>query len=182
MTTKILSGIYNTTYNLTSPVSVLSITATGYLGEGVTATGLGSYRIINNGGILGDMQGVELAGGGTVINTGSIVSTSSTAGTGVILGGGGTITNGGTGATTALIQGYYGVEISGQAGTLTNDGTILGTGKYGVDLAAGGVITNGGVGAAQALIKGNDAIVSAVTATLTNSGTVLGTGTMAMGV
>jgi hypothetical protein len=174
MSTKILNGVYTTAYNLTSPVTTLSITAAGYLADGITATGLGSYRIINNGGILAADGAISLAGGGTVLNTGSIISQSTTAGAGVLLSGGGAVINGGTSATGALIEGYYGVATLGAA-TIANDGTIMATGKYAVSLAAGGVVTNGGAGADQALIEGQDGVVSKVAATLTNSGVILAT-------
>jgi hypothetical protein len=181
VTTKILSGIYTTTYNLTSPVTTLSITAAGYLAGGITATGLGSYRIINSGGILAADGAIGLAGGGTVLNTGSIISQSTTAGAGVLLSGSGAVTNGGTSATGALIEGYYGVTTLGAA-TIANDGTIMATGKYAVSLAAGGVVSNGGAGADQALIEGQDGVVFKVAATLTNSGVILATGTSSTGV
>ena len=179
MTTKILSGIYSATYNLTSPVTTLSVTATGYLGAGLAAVGTGSYNVNNAGEIRGKYEGVELAGGGTVTNSGTIISYSTTtSGGGVILGNGGTVNN----TAAGMITGYSGVEVALQAGTVNNQGLIIGYGKEGVYLAAGGVVTNGSATDTTATIRGAVAIVSDVgAATVHNFGTVVGAGTASAG-
>ncbi len=61
--------------------------------------------------------------------------------------------------------------------SVTNFGTIVGTGSEGVELAHGGVVTNGGAGASQALISGAIGVyVGAGAATVINFGTIRGEG------
>jgi hypothetical protein len=174
MTTKILTGVYFSTYDLTSPVTTLSIAASGYLLAGLTASATGTYTLVNNGEVKGAAYGVSLAGKGFVTNAGTIVSSSTTAGAGgVILAAGGSLTN----AAGALISGYYGALLGTSTSTLANDGAILATGRYGVKLTGGGLITNGGTGDTTALIRGEDAVVFGLPGTLRNFGTVAGVGT-----
>ena len=111
MTSKTLNGIYTTTYYLTAPVTRLTIAASGYLAGGLQAMGTGRYSVINKGEIAGAIYGVNLAGGGSVTNTGTIQSTSKTGVAGVVLGDGGVVTNGSAVATRALITGNNGVGI-----------------------------------------------------------------------
>ncbi len=80
-------------------------------------------------------EGVLLSNGGTVNNKRG--GTISGASNGVYIKYGGTVNNGGT------ISGadYYGVEISGGPGKVTNSGAITG-GAIGVELDAGGTVNN----------------------------------------
>ncbi len=94
----------------------------------------------------------------------------------VYLGGGGSVTNGASGATSALIAGYFGVEITGTAGgVVTNSGTIIGEGNgIGVVFDYAGALIN----AAGGLINGGFQAVEA------NSGTttIVNYGTLGLGV
>ena len=112
-----------------------------------------------------------------IVNQGTVIGTSGNA---IYLGDGGTVTNRGT---ASLIEGgFSGVYVAGAAGTITNAGTILGSGgNVGVDLTVGGTISNNG---SAALIecsyfgiyaKGGAAVV-------TNAGTIAGTGTKGIGI
>ena len=108
-----------------------------------TITGLDDAVALNNGGsinnaqesaaILGDLGGVDIFGGGTVDNLGTIIGTTLH---GIYLFDGGNVTNGQPAATIspALISGgYYGIRIgfhNGAAGTVTNYGTVIATGSH----------------------------------------------------
>ncbi|HEY7851847.1 MAG TPA: hypothetical protein VIB82_02660, partial [Caulobacteraceae bacterium] len=174
MTTKILSGIYATTYNLNSPVTTLSVTATGYLGAGLLAAGTNAYTVVNNGHIRGKYEGIELIGGGAVTNAGTVLAYSTTtSGTGVILGNGGTVSN----LAGGLIAGYYGIQVGAQAGTVNNQGVVLGYGKFAVELVAGGRVTNGSTTNTNATIRGIIGIYAGLSTTVTNFGSVIGAGT-----
>jgi hypothetical protein len=177
MTVKTLIGVYSSTYDLTSPVTTLSIAASGYLLAGLTASATGTYTLVNDGQVRGAAYGVSLAGKGFVTNIGTIVNSATTAGSGgVILAAGGSLTN----AAGALIAGYYGALLEGSASTVINDGEIL-AGRYGVKLVAGGLVTNGGTADAGALIRGELAVVIALPGTLRNFGTVAAVGTAGLG-
>src|SRR5437763_10370 len=118
-------------------------------------------RTVTNGVTLGQAgytSPLKIAGGGTVSNsTGAAVYASSTYANPVVVNHGTIIDtagfdavelkDGGSVANTALIQGYTGVDISGAAGTVTNSGTITGTGLlgFGVRLGAGGSVANTGL-------------------------------------
>ena len=178
MTTKTLTGVYATTYDLTSPVTTLSISSTGYLGAGVVAAGVNAYTVVNNGHVRGKYLGIGLTGGGVVTNAGTIVSYSTTtSGAGVILGNGGTVSN----LAGGLIEGYYGVQVGGQAGTVNNQGVIFGYGKEAVDLKAGGQVTNGSTTNTAATIRGVVGLYGGLSTTLTNFGSVIGSGTAGVG-
>ena len=177
MTTKTLTGYYVNAYKLTSPITTLSIAATAYLGGGIAAVGTSTYTIVNQGIVRGANGAVVLAGRGVITNNGTLDCTDSTANAGVVLAQGGVVTNN----SGALISGYYGVGITGQTGTVNNQGLIVGAGKYGVELAVGGVVTNGSATNTTATIRGGKAIVSGAGATVTNFGSILGTGTAGVG-
>jgi hypothetical protein len=177
VSTKTLTGDYLVTYNLTSPVTRLTIASSAYLLEGVTAAGAGTYTLANYGQLRADELAVSLTGSGVITNAGTIAAASSVSGGGIILGGGGSVTN----AAHALIRGYDGVSFASQMGTVVNDGSIVGTAKYGVALAAGGMITNGGTANTAAVIRGPIGVVAALPATLRNFGTVAGSGTYSVG-
>lgn len=155
----------------------------------------GSGTVRNNGSISGPGSGpsgigVELDAGGVITNgaSGSIFGL----GSGVVIGGStGTIQNSGSisaaafdavdllaGGTIAnlaggLIKGFsdYGVQISGGAGTVTNQGTIDGR-PAAVFLAAGGTVSNGQTG----LITANTIGISVAggPGTVTNAGSIAG--------
>ena len=81
--------------------------------------------------------------------------------------------------TSGLISGlFYGVEIAGSSGTVTNFGTIQSPGgNSGVYTALGALVTNGASGATTALIDGNFGVDIARlggSGTLVNFGTVTG--------
>ena len=153
------------------------------LEAGLHAAALGSYTIVNAGGVVGSGYAVFLQGKSTFTNTGLMQAQSTTSGAGVILGDGGAVTNGAATASAAVIEGYNGVAIDGQAGAVANDGTIAGSGKYGVTLQAGGLVTNGATNVTSALIEGgNLGIAAKGPATLRNYGVVEGMGTSGVGV
>src|SRR5439155_12208622 len=57
-----------------------------------------------------------------------------------------------------LIEGVYAVKISGSAGTVTNAGTLLGTGSLGVGVylaAAGRIVNTASIGGVSGIILGN---------------------------
>ncbi|HEY2177459.1 MAG TPA: hypothetical protein VGH15_02660 [Caulobacteraceae bacterium] len=178
MTTKILSGGYSGVYNLTSPVTTLSITASGYLAGGLMSAGVNTYTIVNDGHVRGATYGIQLAGAGVVTNAGHIISSSTTSGVGVVMGDGGNVTN----EAGAVISGYYGIDFGAQAGTVNNQGLILGSGKYGVKLAAGGLVTNGGAADTTATVRGDVAIGAILSATVHNFGTIAAIGTTGVAV
>jgi glycosyltransferase involved in cell wall biosynthesis len=96
---------------------------------------------LENAGLL--VATVTMAGGGTVSNTGTIDA--GAASYGITLVAGGTVSNTGQGA---LIEGSrYGLRATGEAATIINGGTILGTSGLnggGIGLYAGGTIFNTG--------------------------------------
>jgi fibronectin-binding autotransporter adhesin len=160
--------------------STSALISGGYDGVAIGAAGsIGNFGTI----IGGSHDGVNLLGGGTVINgaggaTAALIQGNNTAivvggpaaGTvanfGTILASGttgyvngiyinaGTVVNGATDVTTALVSSVkYGVQVAGTAGTVSNFGTILGTGatySIGVYLTGGGGVSN----AQNALISG----------------------------
>jgi hypothetical protein len=173
MTTHTISGIYAGTYTLSPPITILSITSTGFVESGVVSGGASTYTIVNQGSIRAQYYAVSLAGGGVITNSGGIDALSVAKGDGIILGNGGRVTN----TAAGKIIGYNGVEIGTSTGTVNNQGEILGTDKFGVLLAGGGVVTNGAAGDTSANIRGYVAIEAGLTGTVTNYGAVLGIGT-----
>ena len=176
MTTKILTGDYGS-YDLTSPITTLSIAASGYITAGLTSAGVNTYTIVNKGHVRGVYYGVSLAGGGAITNAETIKSTSTIKGGGLVLGNGGNVTN----AAGAVISGYSGLSIGAEAGTVNNQGLILGTLSDAVDLADGGVVTNGAAANASAVIRGSTGVMAILGATVHNYGTVIGGGTVGVG-
>ena len=181
-------------------INAASGTATGagaVYGEAVGPATVTNYGVIAEAG--GPLPAIDLAGGGSVINqsggtisgyqavsfggTGTVVNAGSIAGTvyGAYLGDGGSITNQAGGSIT--VSGSFGdaIEISGQAGTVTNLGFVnAGTARLGIDLSGGGIITNGTAGgtASSAYIAGYSGGIrgdKSTNTTLTNYGTVSGT-------
>lgn len=152
--------------------------------------------------------GVVIQGGAGDVNNSGSISGSATysfaiggnyktaaSGVGVQLLGGGTVTNGSSTAAKALISGATaGVQISGGAGQVLNDGTIVGRSSYsgyqsgsslaysgyngtGVLLASGTVI-NGAVSVTSAVIQGGTTGVEigTVGGSVINYGTITGSG------
>ena len=128
--------------------------------------------------IFGAYAGVGMLGAaGTVTNYGSITSPGGAKYefAAVSLGTGGRVTNGSSTDTRALISGYDGVGIFATPGTVSNFGTIIGTGGAsggqkvaGIYLAHGGGISNASAG----VIKGATGIKSRYVASVTNYGTI----------
>ncbi|HXV01046.1 MAG TPA: hypothetical protein VG166_11155 [Caulobacteraceae bacterium] len=202
MTTRTISGYYSNSYDISSNVSQLQITARGGFYRGVTSY---HYATISNAGRLGVgasvgfySKGVYVEAGGEIINSptgyiagrygvvgeavtrvinyGTIAAYSPYGSQGVYLGGGGSVTNGSATATVALIEANAGVHIIGAAGTVTNFGTVEGRSGAGVFLAAGGTVTNGGGVDRTATIEGSYGVLNA-NGTVKNFGTIVGSNT-----
>jgi hypothetical protein len=126
--------------------------------------------------IAGFMNGVNVSGGaGTVVNDGSIASTSTSFSYGVVLSYGVILRAGGsvTNAASASIMGGItgkGVEISGAAGTVVNDGSIA----HGVYLTSGGSVTN--AASASITADGDGVVITGGGATVVNDGSIGGAG------
>ena len=212
MTTKHLTGAYASGYGVSAPTNKLVVDPSGYVGGKGVYTPLadtGAYSIVNGGRIVAaevsGYHGVSLRHGGAVTNQtsaviqgyggvsitgaagsvtnfgtvlGTAVKGAGTAGDGVYLGAGGKVTNGDHHDTTALIQGYHGVEVDGGAGAVANYGTVVGY-SAGVALYDGGALTNGTQHDTSALIEGGGPLGNAVAirnaaGTVANFGTVSG--------
>src|SRR5439155_12810997 len=92
--------------------------------------------------IAGWLNGIDqFSSAGTIINFGTVESSN---GDGVYLQAGGTVTNQAGGLITGSATG---VHVGGGAGTVSNSGTIIGTGTngIGVDFNGGGTVTNSGI-------------------------------------
>ncbi len=145
--------------------------------------------VVNAGAITSDGSGIVLAaGGGARIAAGGQVRAGG--GNGVVLGQAGGVTNQGTitatengvllaaaGATvdnTGSIQGYAAVAANGAA-TVTNGGTLFGSGNFGVRLNAGGALTNAAGGL---VVSGSVGLgVFGGAGTVDNAGLIAGSGT-----
>ena len=134
--------------------------------------------------IAGTDMGVKLRGtGATVGNFGHVAATvSGPAGYGVYLRNGGLVANGQSGASTASIDGYYGVafkavEATNALGTMANYGTVIGSGtaSTAVLLSNAGTVFNGQGGATAALIQGGRYGVSDGQGTVVNNATIVAT-------
>jgi antigen 43 len=126
--------------------------------------------------VSGVTGGVAVASG--LVQNGGTIDATGTGAPGVYLATG-TVDNGQIGATTALISGAEnGVVIAG-AGTVDNDGTVIGIASDAVYLVSGGV-TNGQLGDATALIAGgsldNGVWIESGVGTVANFGTITGGG------
>ncbi len=157
-------------------------TINSYVGHGVTlGNGYTSPLTITTAGTVDDSGGIAVFAAATyanpvVINQGTILETGF-GGVGVAFNAGGSLDNSGT---AALIEGQYGVQIRGTAGTITNAGTIEGTNGRAIYLTQGGSVDNSGT---AALIRslgtaGSNYGVEIFNAAgaVTNDGTILGSG------
>jgi hypothetical protein len=133
--------------------------------------------------ITGYYDGVQIRGSAaTVTNFGKIAAVS-TFGVGVYLSAGGSVINGGAANTAASIaSAEIGVEVAHIAGTVSNFGTITGTGPFGrgIVLEEGGSVTNGSSADTAAYIGANDHnavyIGGAGSSSVVNFGAIKGTG------
>ena len=135
--------------------------------------------------ITGGDIGVKLLGtGATVGNFGYIAATSANPiAYGIYLRNGGLVANGQPGSTsTALIEGYQGlvfksVDATNVAGTVTNYGTVIGSGTDGTGMlfSNAGTVFNGRSGATGALIQGGRYGISDDHGSVINNATIVAT-------
>ncbi len=204
MSTKTLTGVYPGGYSLADGVTELIVGPTARVyGSGVSAAFVST--VINYGTIAATSHyGIDLRGGGTVVNgaigamiaggpygiharygAATVTNLGTIQGTaeGIDLNAGGRVTNGSTGVASASISGSaYGVEGRFAALAVTNEGTIAATSGAGVMLMAGGRVSNGAAQATSARISGSTVGIYALDAPIvvTNFGTVTGAGSAAV--
>jgi hypothetical protein len=129
--------------------------------------------------VIGNPGGPALSGastiGLTIVNSGSIQATGTTAASyGILLSGGSTVTNTSGGLITGV---HAGVDIT-TAGSVVNQGSIAGVAGNGIMLPAGGVLVNGASGS----VAGYRIGVSITGAgTVTNAGTITSSQTAGSG-
>jgi outer membrane autotransporter protein len=162
-------SIYGGTGSVVNTGSII-----GQTYDGVYMDANGSVNNLTGGTITGgahvDANGVTIHGTGSVVNAGSITSTSAN-GVGVGLGAGGSVSN----LSGGIISGNVaGVAIVGGAGTLISAGTIIGTNGDGVYMNAGGSVYNQQFGTIQGGQYGVE-ITNGV-ASVTNAGLIRGSG------
>jgi hypothetical protein len=149
--------------------------------RGTGAYGVGAYlggggTVVNGATISGVLVGVFATGGaGFVTNSGTVQGTGKY-GAGIYLQDGGAVANLSTSAAALISGGDSGVKILGGAGTVTNSGTIRGSGTYGdgVYLGAGGSVGNAQGGLIEGAARGV-AMLGSV-GTVANYGTITGGG------
>jgi hypothetical protein len=148
---------------------------------------VGGGRVVNGASAItestvsGSQNGVSFVTGvATLSNFGTITSTASN-GSAVQAGSGITsfrVTNGAAASNAALISGVTGVVDSAGSGTITNFGTILGTGVSGEGIKlSGGVVANGSAASTKARIQGHFlGVYLSAAGRITNFGTIAGGG------
>ncbi len=154
-------------------------------GPGSNGVNLGGGGAVTNGAATDTtarLQGYTgiLMASGEVTNFGLVVGVGvSTGSYGLVMGttAGASVTNGSGLDTTAAIEGYTAVKLTGPAATVTNFGSIIGqgasAGRYGVYLGGGGTVTNGGGNDHVARIEGGAGVVMKGGAgTVRNLGTI----------
>lgn len=192
MSGRTIGQVYSTGITLTNgtdnPVTVLSsgtIAVTGTGSVALQAPASTYWTIGNAGSIDGYSAGVSLAGGGSLVNTGTIgasqtaspgysYNTSTSNFTpisgGVVMAGGG-VSN----ASSATISGVFEAVALGGGGSVANAGLIQGGAKYfGIVLPAGGSVSNAASGTISA---GREGVLALGTAsTVTNAGQISASG------
>ena len=166
-----LSTITNTGTIDSSPTKIVS-GAPNNVYDGIYLADGGSVTNSGQGSIFGGISGIDIAGGsGTVSNTGTILTTT-LQGNGVALEAGGSVTNSGGGS---IYGDFSGISVYGGAGFVTNGGAIgaVGLNGYGVYLASGGTVTNTGTGSITGSYVGVSTAVGS-TATVTNANYIYG--------
>ncbi len=199
-TSALISG-YGGIVFFSGPATIVNygtVLSTGLYSDGVRLDNGGS---ISNraGALISGYYGVEIYGGGTVTNYGTMSGTGGDDGAGIYLGGGtltnfgsitaagifgkavylgssgGSVINGAGAATGALISGnYIGVFSSNGSSTVTNYGTIQGI-STGVRLnGSAGNVTNFGTISGTSTSFGTGVYFAIAGSTLTNAGTITG--------
>jgi hypothetical protein len=153
---------------------------------GTSTDGAGIY--LTNGGVIGNETGgrvtargnaIAIAGAvGSILNFGTVASTSKDSGAGIYLKHGGLIGNEASGRITAA--GLHAVVVEGSVGTVVNYGTIVGAVQgsgSAVLLGHGGLVNNAGE-RAQISGRENGVAVAGGRGTVTNFGTIESTATV----
>jgi hypothetical protein len=138
--------------------SVFTATAGGVL------LGGGGVSNAQTGFITSYFEGVAVGGGGSVVNAGYILGSSTTIGLGVVLAAGGSVTNTQSGQ---IEGGFQGIVTFGLPSTVINQGYVIG-GSLGVGLNAGGVLSNASTGQIYGFNVGVIAAYGTATLTVTN--------------
>jgi hypothetical protein len=121
--------------------------------------------------IAGYSHGVYIRGANiaAVTNTGTISGFGTQTTSGIGIGLYSTVENSVSNATAGVIEGVRtGISITNAAGTILNDGTVIGSSFCGVNLAAGGSVNNAG------MLAGGTSGIYLSDGMVTNSGTILG--------
>jgi hypothetical protein len=193
--------IINAVSGMISAASGVNIIGAGQVTNQGTIVGTTSSGIYLATGSVTNAAGAAITGGSdgvvvhsvnaSVTNLGQITATVAN-GSAISLSNGGVVINGqgGVGTSTASLQGAFGIRFTtvngpNERGTLTNFGTVIGTGSLAAAVVqlSGGAVYNGQSGATGALIQGvqyaiyNGGIVESVV----NFGTVQATGTLVGG-
>ncbi len=167
VTGSLSGGVVATANDTVATTGTAALINTGTSGTAIGVYG-GPAGVSNAGTIEGGSRGVVLNFGGSITNSGSIVSDGSGGG-GVIGYDGGTVTNVGT--LSSISGTVAGIHLEGAAGAITNAGAI-GGGLFGIDLSANGTVSNSGT--IVATEAGGFGIGASAGGTIVNTGTVSG--------